>query len=114
MRDPRGVQNVLQAELFVLGFLVGAQRLADRIDQLSDRVLDDLELADLVLGVDQKIADGFILMAKLRRGRKEQILVELDVAFLGRRRRGEGLRRGCGLRGRGHGFAAEKGDELGH
>jgi hypothetical protein len=65
LRDPCGVQHILQAELFVLGFLVGAQRLADRIDQLADRVLDDLELADLVLGIDQKIADGFILMAKL-------------------------------------------------
>ena len=71
LRYPCGVQHVLQAELFVLGFLVGAQRLADRIDQLADRVLDELELADLVLGVDQKIADGFILVAKLRRGRKE-------------------------------------------
>ena len=99
LRDACGVQHVLQAELFALGFLVGAQRLADRIDQLADRVLDELELADLVLGIDQKIADGFILMAKLRRGREEQILVELDVAFLGRRRRGEGLWRGCGLLG---------------
>jgi len=100
LRDPRRVQHILQAELFVLGFFVGAQRLADRIDQLADRVLDELKFADLVFGIDQKIADGFVLVAKLRCGREEQILVEFEVAFLGRGRRGEGQRRcgrcGCG------------------
>jgi len=35
----------------------------------------------LVFGVDQKIADGFILVAKRVAGRKEQILVRAHVAF---------------------------------
>ena len=47
----------MQVELFVLGLLVGAQRAGYRVDQLGDRTLGGFELVDLVLGVQQKIAD---------------------------------------------------------
>ena len=130
--DARVVQDALEAELLALAFLVGAQRLGDRIDQLADRALDDLEFADLVLGVQQEIADDLVLLAKLRRDREEQLVVEFDVALVRRgsglglrrhrRRRGLALRLGRGLEGRcagwflgrGRGFAAEKVDKLGH
>ena len=81
--DARGVERALQAELFALGLLVGAQRLADRIDQLADRALDDLELADLVLGVEQQIADRFVLLAKLRRDRENSSWSSSMSAFSG-------------------------------
>jgi hypothetical protein len=93
--QPRVVEHGLQAELLALAFLVGAQRLGDRIDQLADRALDDLEFADLVFGVHQEIADGFVLLAELRRDRGEQLVVELHI---GLRRRVGGS---CGGRGGG-------------
>ncbi len=77
--DPCRVEHVLEAELLAFRLFIGAQGFADRIDQLADRALDGLELADLVLGVDQEIANGLVFMAKLRRDRKEQLFVELDV-----------------------------------
>src|ERR1700759_1076165 len=69
--DARRIQDVLEAELLALRLLVSAQRLADRIDQLADRALDGLKLADLVLGVDQEVADGLVVLAKLGGDRKE-------------------------------------------
>ena len=77
-------EGALQTQLFALGLLVGAQCLADRIDQLADRALDDLELADLVLGVEQQVADRLVLLAKQRRDRRKQFVVEFDIGLLRR------------------------------
>ena len=70
------VEHRLQADLFGLLSLEIAQRLADRIDQLADRGLDGVELADLVVGVEQEIAQRLVLAAKLGTERGKQFLVE--------------------------------------
>ena len=70
------VEHRLQADLLGLLGLEGAQRLAHRIGQLGDRGLDGVELADLGVGVEQQIAQRFVVAADLGAERGEQFLVE--------------------------------------
>ena len=55
-----------------------------------------------MLGVEQQVADRFVLLAKLGRDRRKQLVVELDIGLgRGGLRRAPvlRLRRGCGLPG---------------
>ena len=81
VRGARIVEHRLQADFFGLfGFEI-AQRLADRIDQFADRSLDRVELADLVVGVEQHVAQRFVIAAELAAERGEQLLVEFERIF---------------------------------
>ena len=81
----RIVEHRLQADLFgFLGFEC-AQRLADRVNQLADSILDGVELADLGVGVEQEIAQGFVIAAELGAKRGEQFFVEFEWVVVRRR-----------------------------
>jgi hypothetical protein len=79
-----------------------------------------------MLGVDQQVADRLVFLAKLRRERKEQLVVDVDFGLfrfrLQKCRNGldghRGFRRGHRALGRllrrGRTFAAEKVHKLGH
>ena len=96
------VEHRLQRDL--LGFLGlhRAQRLAHRVGQPADRVLDGVELADLGVGVEQQIAQRLVLAADLGADRREQFLVEFERIIggrgAGRRRRQRGCRAAAALR----------------
>jgi hypothetical protein len=69
-----------------------------------------------VFGIDQQVADQFVLLAELRGDREKQFLVELqDGPFRGGRR-GGGQDRALRRLGHRHErrFAAEKRSKLGH
>jgi hypothetical protein len=72
------LQYRLRRDLLRLLCLDRAQRLAHRVDQLADRGLDDVELADLGVGVEQQVAKGLILAAELSADGREQLLVDVQ------------------------------------
>ena len=74
----RVVEHRLQTDLFGFFGFEGAQRLAHRIDKFADGILDTVELADLGIGVEQQVAQRFILAAKLGAKRREQLFVKFE------------------------------------
>ena len=72
------------------------ERLADRIDQPGDRVLDGVEFFDLGVGVEQQIAQRLVFAAELRAEGGEQFLVEFERVVGGRRWLGGRRRLACG------------------
>ena len=106
----RVVEHRLQTDLFGFFGFEGAQRLAHRIDQLADGILDTVELADLGIGVEQQVAQRFILAAKLGAKRREQLFVEFE-RIVGLR---SGARRRLGRFVVKSGSAGEKAPEFAH
>jgi hypothetical protein len=108
------VEHRLQADLFRLLGLEGAQGLTERIGQLANRGLDGVELADLGIGIEHQVAQRLVVAADLGAERGEQLLVEFEriVGLVG----GIGGAHGRGL-GRiveQAGLAGEKAPEFAH
>src|SRR5262249_49400010 len=74
----RSVQRGLETDLFGLLGFEGAKRLADRIDELANGILDGVELADLGIGIEQQITERLVLATELRAQGRKQFLVEFE------------------------------------
>ena len=75
----RSVQRGLETDLFGLLGFEGAKRLADRIDELANSILDGVELADLGIGIEQQqITERLVLATELRAKGRKQFLVEFE------------------------------------
>ena len=78
IRSSRIAEHRLQADL--LGFLgfECAKGLADGINEPADGILDGVELANLGIGIEQEVAEGFVFAAKLGTQCGEQFFVEFE------------------------------------
>src|SRR6185312_7839981 len=74
----RVVQDRLEADLFRLFGFKSAQRLAHGIDEPADGVLYRVELANLGIGVEQKVAQRLVFSAKLDTQRGKQFFIKLE------------------------------------
>ena len=98
------VEHRLQRDLVGALVLDDLERLADRIDQPGDRVLDAVEFFDLGGGVEHQIAQRLVFAAELHAAGGEQFFVEFERVVRGRRLLG----------GDGGWLAGEKAPELLH